>query len=134
MRNKLGQWATGHPPNQLSKRDEAIPGLQSAIAQLKLAALEAITPEQVKAVMAELYNLCFDETQRTKDRIEAMREFLNRTMGKPEQQIQMHQERVTTNVNYDLHKLSDADLKQLEGLLGKTQLTGPTDAEITIEE
>lgn len=106
----------------------------SQMSFLKKAALEAVTPEQVQAVMGELFNLALDRGTEADTRLKAMEMYLDRTIGKPAKEINIQKEQVKHNVNYNLHKLSNDDLAQLETLLTKTQPAAEQGPEIIIGE
>ena len=90
---------------------------------LKEAMLLAVTPAQVKELMQEMYRLAMSPDTPVREKINAAVVYLDRSVGKPTQAVEVSSEKVTTtthhHVNYDLTKLSQDELRLLLELQGK---------------
>jgi hypothetical protein len=74
LRNSLGRFVKGHGPRGITRRINKIAALRSAI-------IEFSSPAQVEKIMETLYEKALEGD------IQAAKEWLNRVVGKPVQQI-----------------------------------------------
>lgn len=162
MRNRKGQFVKGHPKSSTSNRfphatdprrtangeysygNQANLGGQNAatLAQIRKRFLQCVTVAEIEQVHLELLKLTQTEhNPDPKERRQAIDTYLKWTTGMPSQHVNITGQVQQTQLNYNLHHLSDAELKQLETILSKTQpgakapkaLPAKTDPEIVIE-
>lgn len=92
-----------------------------SVYELKAALLQATKPEDIQAIFEELRLMCLDRNNGPTVQLQAMKEYFDRILGKPTQEMLLEKHTVSTKVNVDLTKLSDQELATMESLLTKTQ-------------
>lgn len=100
---------------------------------LKRALLEAVHPEQVERTINRLWRLTVDESLPPSVALQAMQLFFDRCIGRPPKEISIEKHEYTQQVSasVDLSKLSEDDLRQMQGILEKAEQPTMIEAQVT---